>query len=185
MSRSSGPRARVVRRRRGGISVTSAELRALVERTLRVSGAPKHGEAVVTLVDDQEIALLNETQMQKPGATDVLSFPLLEPTWYPVRPGTARRAAHKVAAPIVPSETLPLGDIVISVDRAIAQARDGNGGTDGATRHAPADELRLLAVHGALHLCGWDHRTRAGRTAMWAEQARILRAHARAMGVGR
>ena len=98
MSRSSGPRARVVRRRRGGISVTSAELRALVERTLRVSGAPKHGEAVVTLVDDQEIALLNETQMQKPGATDVLSFPLLEPTRYPARPGTARRAAHKVVA---------------------------------------------------------------------------------------
>jgi probable rRNA maturation factor len=181
MSRSSGPRARIVRRRRGGITVTATELRALVERALRLSGAPKSGEAVVTLVDDSEITALNESQMKKRGATDVLSFPLLEPTAYPVRPGTARKAAHKVAAPIVSGETLPLGDIIISIDRAIAQAREGHGGTDGATSHAPADELRLLAVHGALHLCGWDHRSPAGRTAMWAEQERILRAHRRAM----
>ena len=185
MSRSSGPRARIVRRRRGGITVTATELRALVERALRLSGAPKNGEAVVTLVDDNEITALNESQMKKRGATDVLSFPLLEPTAYPARPGTARRAAHKVAAPIVTNETLPLGDIVISIDRAIAQARDGYGGADGATSHAPADELRLLAVHGALHLCGWDHRSPAGRTAMWAEQERILRAHARAMRASR
>ena len=185
MSRSSGPRARIVRRRRGGITVTATELRALVERALRLSGAPQSGEAVVTLVDDSEITALNESQMKKRGATDVLSFPLLEPTAYPARPGTARKAAHKVAAPIVTGETLPLGDIVISIDRAIAQARDGHGGTDGATSHAPADELRLLAVHGALHLCGWDHRTPAGRTAMWAEQERILRAHKRAMRASR
>lgn len=185
MSRSSGPRARIVRRRRGGISVTATELRALVERALRRSDAPKNGEVVVTLVDDNEIAALNESQMKKRGATDVLSFPLLEPTAYPARPGTARRAAHTVTSPMVTGETLPLGDIVISIDRAIAQAREGHGGTDGATRHAPADELRLLAVHGALHLCGWDHRTPAGRTAMWAEQERILRAHRRAAGVGR
>ena len=185
MSRNSGPRARIVRRRRGGITVTATELRALVERALRVSGAPKSGEAVVTLVDDNEITVLNESQMKKRGATDVLSFPLLEPTAYPARPGTARRAAHKAPTPIVTNETLPLGDIVISIDRAIAQAREGHGGTDGATSHAPADELRLLAVHGALHLCGWDHRSPAGRTAMWAEQVRILRAHKRAMGVSR
>lgn len=181
MSRSSGPRARIVRRRRGGITVTATELRALVERTLRVSGAPKNGEAVVTLVDDDEITALNESQMKKRGATDVLSFPLLEPTAYSARPGTARRAAHKVVGPNPTGETLALGDIVISIDRAIAQAREGHGGTDGATSHAPADELRLLAVHGALHLCGWDHRSPAGRTAMWAEQERILRAHKRAM----
>lgn len=179
MSRSSGPRARIVRRRRGGITVTATELRALVERTLRMSGAPVNGEAVVTLVDDDEITALNESQMKGRGATDVLSFPLLEPTAYPARPGTVRRAAHKIATPIVASGALQLGDIVISIDRAIAQSRSGHGGTDGATSLAPADELRLLAVHGALHLCGWDHRSPVGRTAMWAEQERVLRAHTR------
>ena len=59
MSHSSGPRVRIVRRRRGGITVTATELRALVERALRLSGAPKSGEAVVTLVDDNEIMALN------------------------------------------------------------------------------------------------------------------------------
>jgi ssRNA-specific RNase YbeY (16S rRNA maturation enzyme) len=101
MSRSSGPRARIVRRRRGGITVTATELRALVERALRLSGAPKNGEAVVTLVDDREITALNESQMKKRGATDVLSFPLLEPTAYPARPGTARKASRRGATDAV------------------------------------------------------------------------------------
>jgi probable rRNA maturation factor len=77
--------------------------------------------------------------------------------------------------------SLPLGDIVISVDRAIEQAREGRGGTDGETRHSVADEVRLLAVHGALHLCGWDHATATSQAAMWREQERILRAHTAAM----
>lgn len=76
---------------------------------------------------------------------------------------------------------MPIGDIVISVDRAAEQARDGRGGTDGATKHSVADEIRLLAVHGALHLCGWDHDTPMSQAAMWREQTLILRAHTAAM----
>lgn len=181
MRRSSGPRARIVRRRRGGISVSATELSALVERALRDAGAPTNGEAVVTLVDDQEITELNEMQMKQRGPTDVLSFPLLEPTAYPARPGTVRRAAHTVTSPQTSEGVIQLGDIIISIDRALTQARDGRGGSDGASSQTPADELRLLAVHGALHLCGWDHRSTRARTAMWAEQERILRAHRRAM----
>ena len=110
--------------------------------------------------------------MKKRGPTDVLSFPLLDPRAFPVRAGTRRRDVDP---------QLPIGDIVISVDRAIEQARAGRGGADGATRHSVADEVRLLAVHGALHLCGWDHATPATEAAMWREQTRILRAHAAAM----
>jgi probable rRNA maturation factor len=181
MSRSSGPSVRIVRRRQGGISITATELRALVVRALRDAGAPRGGEAVVTLVDDREITKLNEMHMKKHGATDVLSFPLLEPTAYPARPGTPRRAVHPRATAAPLGDSVPLGDIVISVDRAIDQARAGRGGVDGKTAHTPADELRLLAVHGALHLCGWDHGAATAERAMWAEQERILRAHSRAM----
>ena len=185
MSRVRGPRVRVVRRRTGGVRIAAAELQLLVARALRACGAPATGEAIVTLVDDREMARLNAAQMAKEGPTDVLSFPLLEPTAYAPRAGVRRRAAHRAvpAAPAV-GAVLPLGDIVISVDRAIAQAREGRGGIDGRTAGAPADELRLLAVHGALHLCGWDHRTPASRVAMFAEQAKILRAHARAVARG-
>ena len=177
MSRDAGPRARVTRQRRGGVSITSTELSALVARALRRAGAPANGEAVLTLVDDATIAKLNATHMGKRGPTDVLSFPLIDPREFPVRTSARSASAQQrgVAAQV------PIGDIVISVDRAIEQARDGRGGVDGATKHSVADEVRLLAVHGALHLCGWDHDTPASQAAMWREQTLILRAHTAAM----
>jgi probable rRNA maturation factor len=183
MSRDAGPRARVTRQRRGGVSITSTELAALVARALRTSGAPASGEAALTLVDDAMIAKLNATHMGKRGPTDVLSFPLLDPSEYPARPGVRRSRAPRRRGVRVPHAggSTPLGDIVISVDRAAEQAREGHGGTDGATKHSVADEVRLLAVHGALHLCGWDHATAASQAAMWREQQRILRAHTAAM----
>ena len=50
-----------------------------------------------------------------------------------------------------------LGDIVVSVERAIEQAAAGRGGQTGDVRWSPRDELRLLVTHGTLHVCGWDH----------------------------
>ena len=177
MSRDAGPRARVTRQRRGGVSITSTELSALVARALRRAGAPANGEAVLTLVDDATIAKLNATHMGKRGPTDVLSFPLIDPRDFPARASARISSVRQrgVAAQV------PIGDIVISVDRAIEQARDGRGGVDGATKHSVADEVRLLAVHGALHLCGWDHATPVSQAAMWREQTLILRAHTAAM----
>lgn len=183
MSRDAGPRARVTRQRRGGVSITSTELAALVVRALRASDAPPNGEAALTLVDDATIATLNAKHMGKRGPTDVLSFPLLDPHEYPARPGVRRAARLRRRTVRTPQSgaSVPLGDIVISVDRAIEQARDGRGGRDGNTRHSGADEVRLLAVHGTLHLCGWDHGTATSQAAMWREQERILRAHTAAM----
>ena len=114
MSRDAGPRARVTRQRRGGVSIASTELSALVARALRRAGAPANGEVVLTLVDDATIAKLNATHMGKRGPTDVLSFPLIDPREFPVRASAQQRG---VAA------QLPIGDIVISVDRAAEQAR--------------------------------------------------------------
>ena len=135
---------------------------------------------MLTLVDDATIAKLNATHMGKRGPTDVLSFPLIDPRDFPAR-ASARSASASARQRGVVAAQLPIGDIVISVDRAIEQARDGRGGTDGVTKHSVADEVRLLAVHGALHLCGWDHDTPASQAAMWREQTLILRAHTAAM----
>ncbi len=65
---------------------------------------------------------------------------------------------------------------MISVERAIEQALDGRGGQTGNVRWAPGDELRLLATHGTLHLCGWDHAEPAEEAAMRALEARLLAA---------
>ncbi len=67
-----------------------------------------------------------------------------------------------------------LGDIVISVERAIAQADEGLGGQTGDVRWSPADELRLLVTHGALHICGWDHADPVERDAMRALEHALL-----------
>jgi probable rRNA maturation factor len=73
-----------------------------------------------------------------------------------------------------PGTRLHLGDVVVSVERAIAQAEAGRGGQTGDVRWSPADELRLLVVHGGLHLCGWDHAEPAEEAAMRSVEQRVL-----------
>ena len=117
--------------------------------------------------------------MGKAGPTDVLSFPLLDPTAYPAHPGGLGGRGH-VATPTVTAFALPpgarphLGDIVVSVERAIAQATEGRGGWRGDRRWSPTDELRLLVVHGTLHVCGWDHAEAIEESAMRSLEATLL-----------
>ena len=120
---------------------------------LDAAGAPSPAAIGLILSDDAELAQLNERHLGHDGPTDVLSFPLFPPDALPSTPG--RAAAAGFAGP--PGRRLQLGDIVVSVERAIAQAREGRGGQTGDVRWSPADELRLLVTHGALHVCGWDH----------------------------
>ncbi len=99
-------------------------------------------ELSVSLVTEDEMADLHERYLDEPGPTDVLSFPLDE-------------------ADVTGDDRRLLGDVVIAP--AVA-AR--NNPAD------PAAELRLLLVHGILHLLGHDHEAEAERTEMWALQER-------------
>jgi probable rRNA maturation factor len=152
--------------------------------TLLAGGAPEPSSVGLVLTDDAELARLNATHMGTRGPTDVLSFPLLPPAAFPPHEGgparpagtaAARRADERLAFLLPPGTRLHLGDIVVSVERAIEQATAGRGGQAGDVGWAPADELRLLVVHGALHLCGWDHAEPAEETAMRALEREILR----------
>jgi probable rRNA maturation factor len=82
----------------------------------------------LVISDDRQLRELNARFLNHDYATDVLSFPADE------------------------GETV--GELVISLDRAKAQANEHG--------HATIDELRILALHGALHLKGMDHETDAG-----------------------
>ncbi len=131
---------------------------------LEAAGAPAPASVGLILVGDGEIAALNRAHFGKRGPTDVLSFPLLPPEAFPLHAGSTVTPTPAAATPSArPAFTLPpgtrlhLGDIVVSVERAIAQAEAGRGGQTGDVRWSPVDELRLLGVHGALHLGGWDH----------------------------
>jgi len=150
-----------------------SSLARVVAAALAAAGAPSPASVGLRLTDDNELAALNAQHMGETGPTDVLSFPILAPDVYPEhtgRPGSSRPAAF----PLPPGTRQPLGDIVVSVERAIAQASEGRGGQTGDVRWSPADELRLLVTHGALHICGWDHAEPAEESAMRALERRLL-----------
>jgi probable rRNA maturation factor len=64
--------------------------------------------------------------------------------------------------------------LIVSVERASAQAADGSGGQTGNIRWTPAEEMLLLAVHGTLHVCGWDHAEPVEEAGMRALERKIL-----------
>jgi len=68
-----------------------------------------------------------------------------------------------------------LGDVIVSVERAITQAYDGRGGQAGDIICTPAEELLLLAVHGTLHICGWDHAEPVEEAAMRSLERAVLK----------
>jgi probable rRNA maturation factor len=153
--------------------LSDVSLARVVAAALAAAGAPSPASVGLRMTDDEELAALNAEHMGETGPTDVLSFPILSPDAYPPHPG--RGASRRAAAfPLPPGTRQPLGDIVVSVERAIAQASEGRGGQTGDVRWSPADELRLLVTHGVLHICGWDHASRAEESAMRALEGRLL-----------
>ena len=113
----------------------------------RVEGPIELG---VVVSDDEALHELNRRYRGVDARTDVLAFP------------------DETRGPFVGAPSLPryLGDIVISCERAQAQAAEAG--------HAVQAELQLLVVHGVLHLLGYDDVTEEQRAQMWAVQAEIL-----------
>ncbi len=159
-----------------------AELRQTLDRALDAAGAPAGAEVGLTLTGDRELADINAAQMGHEGPTDVLSFPLLDPSAFPARKGqdpdlrTVGETTSGTIGPFVlpPDVPIHLGEIVVSVERAVEQATEGRGGQTGDVRWSASDELRLLVTHGALHLCGWDHARPDEEAAMRALERTLL-----------
>jgi probable rRNA maturation factor len=138
------------------------------------AAAPTPASVGLVLTDDADMAALNRAHLGRRGPTDVLSFPLLPPETFrgEKRTAGATVAAERFALP--PGVRVSLGDIAVSVERAIAQAREGRGGQDSRTGWSPVDELLLLVTHGTLHLCGWDHADPGEHDAMRVLERSLL-----------
>lgn len=149
------------------LPIPVASLARTVALALDVVDAPRPASIGLILSDDTELAGLNATHMGVDGPTDVLSFPLLAPNAF-----TSGAAASTDPRP--PGMRIHLGDIVVSVERARAQAETGRGGQTGDVRWSAADELRLLVTHGVLHICGRDHAEPVEEAAMRALEQRLL-----------
>lgn len=102
----------------------------------------------VLITGDAELRRLNQRFRGQDAPTDVLSFP---------------------AGPAMPGISHALGDVAISAARARAQARQFGHGTE--------EEIRVLMLHGLLHLVGMDHETDGGRMARaerrWRRQFKL------------
>jgi probable rRNA maturation factor len=165
--------------RRAGVATLApaAAIARVVARALDAARAPRPASVGVILSDDRELAELNGAHMGHDGPTDVLSFPLLAPGAYPVHDGQDPVVRSGTAGPafaLPPGRRVHLGDVVVSVERAVDQAEQGRGGQTSDVAWPPGDELLLLVAHGTLHLCGWDHARPDEEAAMRALERRLL-----------
>jgi probable rRNA maturation factor len=162
---------------RDGVSpvTTIACLSRAMARALDAAGAPEPASIGLILADDRELTELNRTHLGGEGPTDVLSFPLRPPESFPLHPGKAAAPEAGSEPPFVaPPGRQHLGDVIVSVERAVAQAEAGRGGQTGDVRWSAGDELRLLVTHGTLHVCGWDHADPVEEAAMRDLEQRLL-----------
>ena len=133
--------------RQRGVRVPAQELEKFLARARRALRLPSDA-VTVCLVGNSEIARWNRAYRRKSGPTDVLSFPVHEAERKNGPRG--RRGPHAL-----PSSDSYLGDIAI----APAVARR-NAVRFGRTF---SEEMRILILHGMLHLMGYDHETDTGQ----------------------
>jgi probable rRNA maturation factor len=113
-------------------------------------------ELSVTFVDNKRIREINKEYRQKDTATDVISFALEEM-------GEDEMQIVGIGIPRV------LGDIIISIERTKEQAEEYG--------HSFERELGFLALHGFLHLLGYDHLEKEEEEEMFSRQRDILEAY--------
>ena len=141
---------------RQDLPVDLQDLSDLARNTLRSEGV-NGAELSVSLVTEREMADLHERYLGEPGPTDVLSFPL-EGAGDEPRPTSGAGDEHRPTSEA--GDLRLIGDVVICPEYA-------------ATNNADLEaELRLLLVHGILHLLGYDHEEESERAEMWARQER-------------
>ncbi len=101
----------------------------------------------IAFVEDEDMIPINQAYTGRKGSTDVLAFPMMDEL----------------------DEKAPffmLGEVIISVERAILQAKEAGW--------SPASEVKLLLIHGLLHLLGYDHVSDEDRERMRLKEREYL-----------
>lgn len=117
-------------------------IRRCIRAVLREEGVPVPCEINVLVTDDEGIHVINRESRQVDRATDVLSFPMFDLT-----PGKLPEDWSEYLDPM--TGRCPLGDMAISLERAVAQAKEFG--------HSARREVGYLTIHSMLHLLGYDH----------------------------
>ena len=120
----------------------SAIIKKCVEATLKAEGIQIPCEINVLVTNDKGIRAINQASRGIDKPTDVLSFPMFE-----LEPGNPPEDWDAYIDP--ETEMCPLGDMAISLERAVAQAKEFG--------HSTRREVGYLTIHSMLHLLGYDH----------------------------
>ena len=128
----------------------------LLNHAAKMENVEDGTEVSVTFVTNEEIREINKQYRDKDSATDVISFALEE-------------LSEGEVVPVGMDMPRVLGDIIISVERTREQAEEYG--------HTFERELGFLAVHGFLHLLGYDHMTEEDEKEMFGRQKDILDAY--------
>lgn len=117
-------------------------LRKCISKALAVQGVDVPCEINVLVTDNEGIRVINQASRNIDSATDVLSFPMFE-----LKPGELPDDWTAYLDP--QTDRVPLGDMAISLERALEQAKEFG--------HGVKREIGYLTVHSILHLLGYDH----------------------------
>jgi probable rRNA maturation factor len=132
-----------VSNRQSAVPVAVAPLREFL-RQIKSDLGLAGSQVTICLVSDRSIARMNRDFRGVDGPTDVLSFPT----------ESERKPVKFIAGKVANRYDMPLGDVAISPATARRYAKK-----DGRTLRA---EVRILILHGILHLLGYDHETDSG-----------------------
>ncbi|NMA64950.1 MAG: rRNA maturation RNase YbeY [Clostridiaceae bacterium] len=137
---------------------TLNNIKEAVKLCAKLEAFPYVCEVYITLTDNEAIQQYNKDYRQIDKPTDVLSFPLIQYN---------NREPQVMPGDIDPeTNRLSLGDIIISVEKAEEQAQNYG--------HSFEREIVFLAVHGMLHLLGYDHMDEEEEKIMFGKQKAVL-----------
>ena len=122
--------------------IVSSIIQKCVETTLTAENVPVPCEINVFITNDKGIQAINKASREIDKPTDVLSFPMFQ-----LEPGNLPEDWEEYLDP--ETDMCPLGDMAISLERAIAQAKEFG--------HSTKREIGYLTIHSMLHLLGYDH----------------------------
>lgn len=123
-------------------SLVSSVIRKCIEATLSAEGITVPCEINVLVTNDRGIRTINNAMRDLDKPTDVLSFPMFQ-----LEAGAPPEDWSEFLDP--ETGLCPLGDMAISLERAVAQAKEFG--------HTSRREIGYLTIHSVLHLLGYDH----------------------------
>ncbi len=129
-----------------------------ISTSLEVLKISEPVEVSVTITDNTQIRQLNNEYRRIDSATDVLSFPMIDTGYLLTNEDIKEQYTN--------GHSVPIGDIVISFEKAKEQAND--------YEHSLDREIAFLTVHSMLHLFGFDHMTDEEEKEMFSQQEIVL-----------